>query len=230
MLTGLKSNAELRAIARDRLRGNWGKSILTLILYFVLTFLINSGSNSESMGWLFGILAFVLTGAWSAGLLTYFMHLIRQETLSVHLLFSQLPRLFSFFFLLLLQTIFIILWSLPLIALAFLESFGYVHSFYILIPLLILFAIPPILASLRYSQSFYLFIDHPEMKVIKVINRSKELMNGQKWNYVLLLLSFMGWYLLCIPTFFVGLLWLLPYICATQASFYQDLIKVPDIE
>jgi uncharacterized membrane protein len=228
MITVLKSNSELRATARNSLKGNWGKSILTIIIYFILTLLINSGSKFESMGWLFSILAFVLTGAWSAGLLTYFMHLIRQEKLSVNLLFSQLNRLFSFFFLLLFQVLFILLWSLPLLALAFLDERLYRIHLILFIPLLILFAIPPILASLRYSQSFYLFIDNPEMKPLKVINRSKELMDGQKWKYVLLLLSFIGWYILCIPTFFIGFLWLIPYFCATQASFYQELIKNPE--
>jgi uncharacterized membrane protein len=198
MLTGLKSNSELRATAREKLKGNWGKSILTVVIYFILTALINGGSQFESIGWLIGILAFILTGAWSAGLLTYFVHVIRQEALSVKLLFSQLHRLIPFFILILLQAIFIILWSLLLI-------------------------IPGIIASLRYSQSLYILIDNPDMKASAAINRSKEMMQGQKWKYFLLHLSFIGWYLLCIPTFGIGLLWLMPYVYTTQASFYDDL-------
>jgi uncharacterized membrane protein len=49
------------------------------------------------------------------------------------------------------------------------------------------------------------------------------MMRGQKWKYFLLYLSFIGWYLLCILTLFIGLLWLMPYIYTTQASFYEDL-------
>jgi uncharacterized membrane protein len=198
MLTDLKSISELRATARERLKGNWGKSILTVVVYFILTLIINGGSKLENIGWLVGLLTLVLSGAWSAGLLTYFIHVTRQEALSVKLLFSQLPRLFPFFFLLILQAIFVILWTLLLI-------------------------VPGIIASLRYSQSFYIMIDNPEMKAKDAINRSKEMMKDQKWKYFLLHLSFIGWYLLCIPTLGIGLLWLMPYIYATQASFYEDL-------
>jgi uncharacterized membrane protein len=198
MLTGLKSISELRATAREKLKGNWGKSIITVVIYIILNALINSGSQIKSIGWLVTILTFVLTGAWSAGLLTYFIHLVRKETLSVRLLFSQLSRLIPFFILLLLQVIYIILWTLLLI-------------------------IPGIIASLRYSQTFYILIDNPDMKASDVINRSKEMMQGQKWKYFLLHLSFIGWYLLCILTLGIGLLWLMPYIYATQASFYEDL-------
>jgi uncharacterized membrane protein len=198
MLTDLKSISELRATARERLKGNWGKSILTVVVYFILTLIINSGSKFENIGWLVGLLTFVLSGAWSAGLLTYFIHVTRQEALSVKLLFSQLPRLIPFFVLLILQVVFILLWTLLLI-------------------------IPGIIASLRYSQSYYIMIDNPEMKAKDAINRSKEMMKDQKWKYFLLHLSFIGWYLLCIPTLGIGLLWLMPYIYATQASFYEDL-------
>jgi uncharacterized membrane protein len=198
MLTGLKSISELRAAARERLKGNWGKSILTVVVYLILTALINGGTQYKSLGWVVSILTLVISGAWSAGLLTYFVHVVRQEALSVKLLFSQLSRLIPFFILLLIQGIFIFLWMLLLI-------------------------IPGIIASLRYSQSFYIMIDNPEMKATDAINRSKEMMQGQKWKYFLLHLSFIGWYLLCIPTLGIGLLWLLPYIYATQASFYEDL-------
>jgi uncharacterized membrane protein len=198
MLTGLKSISELRATARERLKGNWGKSILTVVIYMILTLLINGGSQMKSIGWLVSILTLVLTGAWSAGLLTYFIHVVRREALSVKLLFSQLSRLIPFFILFLLQAVYIILWTLLLI-------------------------IPGIIASFRYSQSFYIQIDNPEMKASDAIKRSKEMMKGQKWKYFLLHLSFIGWYLLCIPTLGIGLLWLMPYIYATQASFYEDL-------
>ncbi|MEX2459870.1 MAG: DUF975 family protein [Paenibacillaceae bacterium] len=198
MLTGAKSNSDLRATAREKLKGNWGKSILTVVIYIILTVLINGGSQLESIGWLVGLLTLVLSGAWSAGLLTYFIHVTRQEVLGVKLLFSQLPRLIPFFILLLIQAIFVLLWTLLLI-------------------------IPGIIAGLSYSQSFYILIDNPKMKASDAINRSKEMMQGQKWKYFLLNLSFIGWYLLCIPTLGIGFLWLMPYIYTTQASFYEDL-------
>jgi uncharacterized membrane protein len=198
MLTGVKSNSELRAWARQQLKGNWGKAILTVVIYLVITGIISRVSTADTVGWILGILLFVLTGSWSAGILTYFIHLVRNEPLSPKLLFSQLQRLFPFFLLHLLMSIYILLWTLLLV-------------------------IPGIIASIRYSQAFYIMIDEPELTASEAINRSKEMMNGQKMKYFLLLLSFLGWYLLSILTLGIGLLWVIPYVYATQASFYEDL-------
>ena len=198
MLAEFKSNPELREEARASLRGNWGKAILTLIIYMVLTAFINGGTRFDDIGWLFSILVAILTGSWTAGILTYFVHLIRKQALSVKLLFSQLHRLIPFFILILLQAIFIILWTL-------------------------LFIIPGFIAALRYSQALYIAIDNPEMKASAVINRRKEMMEGQKMKYFILMLSFIGWYLLRILTLGIGFLWLLPYVYATQAAFYENL-------
>jgi uncharacterized membrane protein len=198
MLSGVKSNSELRAWARQQLKGNWGKAILTVVIYLVITGIISRVSTADTVGWILGILLFVLTGSWSAGILTYFIHLVRNEPLSPKLLFSQLQRLFPFFLLHLLMSIYILLWTLLLV-------------------------IPGIIASIRYSQAFYIMIDEPELTASEAINRSKEMMNGQKMKYFLLLLSFLGWYLLSILTLGIGLLWVIPYVYATQASFYEDL-------
>jgi uncharacterized membrane protein len=198
MLTGFKSISELRATAREKLKGNWGKAILAAFIFTLITNIINTVPTDDYLGWILGILLILVAGAWSAGLVTYFLHFIRKEPLSLKLLFSQLPRLIPFFILLLLQFLYIFLWTLLLI-------------------------IPGIIASLRYSLSYYIMVDNPDMKASEAINRSKTMMQGQKWKYFLLLLSFIGWFLLCIPTLGIGLLWLMPYVYTTQASFYEDL-------
>jgi uncharacterized membrane protein len=198
MLTGVKSNTEIRANARERLKGNWGKSVLTVVIYFILTNVIESVISNDIFGWILGIMLLLIIGSWSAGILTYFIHLVRKEASSIKLLFSQLPRLIPFFILFLLQSLFILLWSLLLI-------------------------VPGIIASLRYTLAFYILIDHPEMSASQAINRSKEMMLGQKWKYFKLFFFFIGWYLLCILSLGIGFLWLIPYIYATHASFYEDL-------
>ncbi len=39
----------------------------------------------------------------------------------------------------------------------------------------------------------------------------------------LLMLSFIGWFLLSILTFCIGLLWVGPYMYQSMAAFYEDL-------
>jgi len=197
-LQELKSNKELRATARQYLRGNWGKPISAVIIYSFVTVLASIFFTVLKVGWLGDIFSFVISPPLIAGLLVFFLKLIRSEETSPKLVFSQFPRFDAFLLMYIIQVIFTILWTLLLI-------------------------IPGIIAGFRYALSFFIMIDHPEMKGIDAIRRSKEMMYGYKWKYFLLHLSFIGWYLLCIPTLGIGLLWLTPYVFTTQASFYEDL-------
>jgi uncharacterized membrane protein len=49
------------------------------------------------------------------------------------------------------------------------------------------------------------------------------MMKGHKFDLFWLYLSFIGWVILCILTFGIGLLWLSPYISAAEIGFYNDL-------
>ena len=198
MLAGLKSISELRTAARASLKGNWGKSILAVVTFVIISAIIASVGSFKGIGWVLELLYFVLVGSWVSGILAYFLKLVRNESPSLRLLFSQLPRLFAFFKLYFLVALYTFLWTLLLI-------------------------IPGIIASFRYSLSFYIMIDNPEMTATEVINRSKAMMQGHKMKYFLLFLSFIGWYLLSIVTIGIGFIWLIPYVYATQASFYEDL-------
>src|SRR5690606_11316295 len=88
----------------------------------------------------------------------------------------------------------------------------------------LLLVIPGIIKSLSYSQAYFIIKDHPEMSVLDAITESRHRMNGYKWKYFLLNLSFIGWGILSILTLGIGLLWLVPYITASYAAFYNDLI------
>ena len=59
---------------------------------------------------------------------------------------------------------------------------------------------------------------------------SKALMQGQKWRYFVLGLSFIGWVLLCVLTLFIGFLWLDPYMQATFSAFYLERTGQLDLE
>lgn len=88
----------------------------------------------------------------------------------------------------------------------------------------LLFIIPGYIKSISYSQMFFILRDHPEYTVNQAITESRKMMNGYKWKYFLLILSFIGWGFLCIFTLGIGLLWLVPYITTSSAAFYNELI------
>ncbi|WNR42058.1 DUF975 family protein [Paenibacillus roseipurpureus] len=92
----------------------------------------------------------------------------------------------------------------------------------------LLFIIPGIIASIRYSQAFFIRIDQPDLSTVQCINASKEMMKGKKWQYFVLGLSFIGWWFLTIFTLFIGMLWLTAYIRTAFAKFYDSLIDAKD--
>lgn len=98
----------------------------------------------------------------------------------------------------LLQTIYTILWMLLLI-------------------------VPGIVKGYSYAMTCYILLDEPELKHNAAIERSMAMMNGYKMKLFLLDLSFIGWGLLAILTFGIGMFWLQPYMSTAHAAFYEDL-------
>ena len=60
----------------------------------------------------------------------------------------------------------------------------------------LLFVVPGIIAVYRYSQCFYLRVDHPDWTASQCINESKRLMRGNKGKLFCLQLTFFGYALL----------------------------------
>lgn len=97
------------------------------------------------------------------------------------------------------------------------------QSIFLFLWFLLLF-VPGVIKSIAYSQTFYLLKDHPEYSTFEAITESRKRMVGLKWKYFLLCLSFIGWGLLSIITFGIGLLWLMPYMSTTFSAFYDNHI------
>jgi uncharacterized membrane protein len=49
------------------------------------------------------------------------------------------------------------------------------------------------------------------------------MMDGYKWKYFCLSLRFIGWGLLCVLTFGIGFIWLMPYMQQSLTQFYEDV-------
>ena len=80
-----------------------------------------------------------------------------------------------------------------------------------------------IIRGLLYSLSNYVAIDNPEITTKEAVEKSAELMKGNRGKYFLLSLSFIGWGILCIFTLGIGSLWLTPYIIFSEVVFYEML-------
>jgi len=87
----------------------------------------------------------------------------------------------------------------------------------------LLFIIPGIIAGYRYSQTFYILMDDPNISAIDAIRKSSDMMSGAKLKLFMLHLSFIGWAILTIFTAGIGQLFLIPYVFTAQAFFYEDV-------
>lgn len=209
----MQLNSELRAQARERLEGKWGTFVLMTFLMLVIQTILQipgyigslleilSPENvlaSLSLSNISNILS-LLALPLSWGLTVSLLHNHREESVDLENLFDgfrggRYTRVFCAIFLV---NLFTFLWTLLLI-------------------------IPGIMKAFSYALTPYIIMDEPELTARQAITRSSEIMQGRRWKLFCLSLSFIGWGILSILTFGIGILWLVPYMNASVAAFYED--------
>lgn len=180
--------AKLREMSRAVLAGNWKVMFLGAFIYYVFSEVIGlildgfflsvqsieliEGMVTEvQLEYASNIYGFFVNGPLLCGYIMFLLAYFRKHTVDYALTFEGFSMFGKAFCLYLLYSIKIFLWSL-------------------------LFVIPGIIAAFRYSQAFYLRVDHPEWSASDCIKESCRLMNGNKMKFFSLNLSFIGWYIL----------------------------------
>ncbi|MFT8995733.1 DUF975 family protein [Lentilactobacillus hilgardii] len=93
----------------------------------------------------------------------------------------------------------------------------------------ILLIVPGIIKSMAYSQSFFIYrdaIDRGEhISYTDAITRSRQMMDGHKWEYFVMGLSFIGWLILVSVTAGIAAIWVQPYMSLSFANYYNELSR-----
>lgn len=89
----------------------------------------------------------------------------------------------------------------------------------------LLLIIPGIIKGISYSMAPYILADNPQMTAREALRSSKSLMDGKKGKLFYLGLSFIGWVLLGSITLGIAYIWIVPYMQATFAAFYNEAIR-----
>ena len=105
---------------------------------------------------------------------------------------------------------------------------GAVNEEQLMMLLLICVSLVMFLMSYRYRMAWFLFLDDPAQPIAQVITRAKLLTKTHRFQLFLLDLSFLPWFLLCLLTCGVLLIWKMPYFAATYAHAYQRLLEDAD--
>lgn len=191
----------LRSDARERLKGNWGTAVLTVLVYMVLSIAMEGlGFVAGDLLSLIGSIVFIIAyGPLQYGLNSVFLKINRKQKTEMSDLFTGFSSdignkinagvsiyLFTF------------LWSLLLI-------------------------IPGIVASYSYSMTYFIMLDNPKMRSSDAIKKSKEMMKGHKMELFCLDLTFIGWILLSVLTLGIGMLWVSAYMTTARARFYEAI-------
>lgn len=78
------------------------------------------------------------------------------------------------------------------------------------------------LLTVPFTLTYFILADE-NVSGFGALKRSMQLMRGKIGKYILLQLSFFPWYLLCLFTMGIGMIFLMPYIQMTSIMFYRDI-------
>ena len=87
----------------------------------------------------------------------------------------------------------------------------------------LLFVIPGIVKTYAYSMAVYILAENKGKSARECIKESNAMTMGYKADLFILGLSFIGWSVLCIVTFGIALIWVMPYMQVTYANTYNLL-------
>jgi len=88
---------------------------------------------------------------------------------------------------------------------------------------MILLIVPGIILGLGFSMAYFVMIDKPELGVVDTLKESWRIMKGNKTKLLGLNLRFIPWAILGILCLVVGVVFVLPWMQLSYASFYEEI-------
>ncbi len=152
----------------------------------------------QSIKGLGSLASLIITGPMSVGISIFALSIARNQNAYLEQIFQGFKKFETSLAAYLLMIVFVILWSLLLI-------------------------IPGIIYAISVSQIFYIISEDDTIRPMEALKKSQKIMYGYKWKFFRLGLRFFLWSLLCILTFGIGFLWLIPWAYVTFAKFYDDI-------
>lgn len=236
-LNQYKSSAELKALAKEHLFGKYstviGASVTVSMLIGFITIFSTGFLNTKTwsgfiLNFLISFVISVMSGLFGSGENYMYLKVSCGRPVTVSDIFYGF-RLYpnKAVQIQLFLSIWIYLGMLPMTIFSHLVLLDPYNAMYILYYSLaaILFGVVATMVSLIYSQTFFLLHDFPDRSVKELLATSKNLMKGSKGRLFYLIVSFIPLMLLGMLSCGIAYLWLVPYMNATSAEFFLDLIK-----
>ena len=192
----MTNNAQIMSDARESLTGKWPLAIGTFLIFL----LVSMGAALIPVAG--QVIGFLIAGPLAVGGAFFALNIVREQAAKTDDLFFGFNN------------------NLGNSILAYLLVFVFVFIGFVLL------IIPGIIVALAFSQTWFILAENPSMDSYDAIIKSKNMMNGYKWQYFKIGLRLFGLGLLCLLTLGIGFLWLLPYQYVVYAKFYQQVKAV----
>ena len=194
-------NKQIMKEAQESLKGKWGISIAACLIATIITILVSFiGGYLINEDWGGNILSLFIVPPIGVGIALFFLNLHDGNKLEIRTIFNPFKEV----------------WLNSVLA--------YFMMIVIIIIGSILFIIPGIIASLMFSQTFYIIAKDNKIDPYNALVKSKKMMEGNKWKLFKIILRILLLAIVCILTLGIGFILLAPYQNAVYAKFY-NLIK-----
>ena len=199
------NRVELKNWTKTKIKGHLWELLIPIVIAGILTTLnigarytLENGKFTYHLGFPLGILLFFV----NVGLAYFMVKFVNDKERGLKDLFYFSKDYVRTFLTGLLESVFILLWSLLLI-------------------------IPGIIKSIAYSLVTLILADekYKDLGYMDTLKKSEELMKGHKMDYFVLQLSFIGWHLLAMLTLGILEIWIIPYQTTATYKFLDDIMK-----
>lgn len=198
-------NNQIMKEAQESLKGKWGISIAVCLIAGVITIMITIlGGYLINEDWGGNLLSLFVTPPIGVGLALFFLNIHSGNKLEIRTIFNPFKEV----------------WLNSVLA--------YFMMIVIIIIGSILFIIPGIIASLMFSQVFYIIAEDNKIDPYNALVKSKKMMEGNKWKLFKIMLIILLLAIVCILTLGIGFIWLAPYQNAVYAKFYNVIKESKD--
>ena len=202
----------LRKEARENLKGKWKKALLIMVVFYILTILIDFLkvwiATNTPYGTFANIVGIVINVALNYGLLASFIKLKRNENVnclhSIYYAGRDVEKVWKNIGRLILKLLVYIILLLLFLYLTVIEIFSLYYgngirlSFFIEALVTLAISIFLSMKMLYYSLMNYVVYDNRDLKAKEVLKESERLMKNHRWDFIKMYLTFAGWFILGI--------------------------------
>ena len=202
----------------DSLSGKWGKAIGGALIYFsipfglsiivgVIALIIQLSLNLNDLEFqmlsnlLHTPIGIIISPPLLVGLIIFCLNISRNSEAEISDLFLGFKKQW-------------VKYILAYLLLGFLVIVGF-----------ILLIIPGIIATLMFSQVFYILAEDDDIGVVEAFQKSNSMMKGNKTSLFLVFLINFGLAILGYLTCCIGFIWVFPYCSVVNAKFYDEVSK-----